>query len=92
MTPMHKNGKSKESKESKETKKTKEIKPEKLRCFQCRKKISLISFTCKCKKDFCVIHQSPHNHGCLYDYQRDVKERIKRMNPKVSPSTLVNPI
>ena len=85
-----KKDKVKELKELKELKKLK--KPKKARCAQCRKKVHLISFTCKCGKTFCMSHQSPHNHSCSYDYQRDRRIHIERTNPKVCPSTLVDPI
>ena len=62
------------------------------RCAQCRKKVPLISFTCKCQKIFCVAHQSPHVHACVYNYQAEIREKIKQTNPKVCPSTLINPI
>ena len=67
-------------------------KPEKIRCYHCSKKIPLIQFTCKCTKIFCVSHQSPHIHKCPYDYQTTIRKKIKETNPKVSPSTLINPI
>jgi hypothetical protein len=81
----------KEIKDNKETKKVKENK-KKSRCFQCRKRITMISFTCKCGKTLCVSHQSPHSHGCVYDYQTEIRKKIEMTNPKVVPSTLVNPI
>ena len=64
----------------------------KTRCALCRKKVHLISFTCKCRKIFCVVHQSPHSHACVYDYQVEIREKIKLTNPKVCPTTLINPI
>ena len=83
---------SKGPEKDKETKETKETKEKKPRCYQCRKKMPLFSFTCKCKRIFCVIHQSPHSHGCIYDYQTEIQDKIRMTNPKVGPSTLVNPI
>jgi predicted nucleic acid binding AN1-type Zn finger protein len=78
----------------KDTDKDSEKKPKqsKIRCAQCRKKVPLISFTCKCRKIFCVVHQSPHNHSCVYDFQAEIRDKIKLTNPKVCPTTLVNPI
>ena len=83
---------SKDSKDSKDSKQLAKSKPSKIRCAQCRKKVPLISFTCKCQKIFCVAHQSPHVHACVYNYQAEIRDKIKRTNPKVCPTTLVNPI
>jgi len=79
-------------KDKKDKDKVEVKKPKKPRCAQCRKKVHLISFTCKCGKTLCMSHQSAHNHSCPYDYQRDRRIHIERTNPKVCPTTLVNPI
>jgi hypothetical protein len=66
-------------------------KPKKPRCphKECRTKIGLISFTCKCGKTFCVAHQSPHSHDCSYDHGQDKRNDIQTKNPSVIPQKLV---
>jgi predicted nucleic acid binding AN1-type Zn finger protein len=66
-------------------------KPKKPRCShkECRKKLGLISFTCKCDQTFCVAHQSPHSHDCSYDHGQDKRNDIQTMNPSVIPQKLV---
>jgi predicted nucleic acid binding AN1-type Zn finger protein len=81
-----------EDKKDKDTDTANKDKKSKTRCAQCRKKVPLISFTCKCERIFCMSHQSPHNHSCSYDYQSDRRAHIERTNPKVCPTTLVDPI
>ena len=42
------------------------------RCYICRKKLGLMSFTCKCSdKLFCVEHQLPELHNCSFDFKTD---------------------
>ena len=39
-------------------------------CENCKKKINIIKFTCKCGKDFCIKHKDPESHNCTFDYRR----------------------
>jgi len=78
-----------ETKKTPETEKTPETKkPEtkkkKIKCCQCRKKLDMFQFTCKCGKIFCQTHLSPHNHNCSYDYKKEKKELITTNNPKLA--------
>mgnify|MGYP005632857125 FL=1 len=69
-----------ENKQAQETKKSQK----KIKCCQCRKKLGLFQFTCKCGKIFCQTHLSPHNHNCTYDYKKEKKELIINNNPKLA--------
>jgi len=62
----------------------------KQRCSQCMKKISMISFTCKCGNMYCITHQTPHMHKCSYDYKLDLQKKIEKDNPKLGQK--INPI
>ena len=42
----------------------------------CKKKLPLIYYPCKCKKNFCETHKYPEDHSCSYDY---FKENQKNM-------------
>jgi len=42
---------------------------EKPRCTQCKKKLGLMSYTCKCEKLFCISHLQPQEHACTFDYK-----------------------
>jgi predicted nucleic acid binding AN1-type Zn finger protein len=70
--------------EIKETKKTeKKSKSERCHHLQCKKKLKMMSFTCKCGLNFCVAHQNPHSHNCPYDYKSEKCKIIKENNPKL---------
>ena len=34
----------------------------------CRVKLTLMRFSCECKKDFCLQHRYPDVHNCSVDY------------------------
>jgi predicted nucleic acid binding AN1-type Zn finger protein len=34
------------------------------KCDQCRKKVGLLGFECKCGKTLCATHRYPEAHGC----------------------------
>ena len=55
----------------------------KLRCTQCKKKLSMMSFTCKCGNMYCITHQTPHMHNCSYNYKLDLQNQIEKNNPKL---------
>jgi hypothetical protein len=57
----------------------------------CKKKLTLIDLHigCKCNNHYCAKHMNPHNHMCVYDNKKDVKELIGRGNPLCNPSKLV---
>jgi predicted nucleic acid binding AN1-type Zn finger protein len=65
-------------------------KPKKPRCSHtdCRKKLGIISFTCKCGQTFCVIHQAPHTHNCPYDHGKDKRNDIQTNNPSILPAKI----
>ena len=70
-------------KEEEEKEIQKFIKP-KSRCYQCNKKLSMMSFTCKCDKMFCIAHQIPHNHKCNYNHKQEKMIQIQNDNPKMN--------
>ena len=47
----------------------------------CKKRLPLISYTCKCKLFFCDTHKYPEDHACSYDY---FKENQKNMEKNLS--------
>ena len=56
----------------------------KIKCKQCLKKLSMMSFQCKCGNMYCITHQTPHMHKCSYDYKSALKNQIAEENPKMS--------
>ena len=44
----------------------------------CRKRIKITEFACKCEKLYCKMHKSPENHECTYDY-REIGLKTKKI-------------
>lgn len=48
------------------------------RCDQCRKKLGIQEYKCKCEKIFCISHLHAEAHNCTFDYHKEAKELLKR--------------
>jgi len=48
------------------------------RCEICKKKLSLTSFECRCKKKFCDIHRPAEIHKCSFNYFEENQNRMKK--------------
>lgn len=59
----------------------KDKKPKKNRCHNCRKKVGLTGFVCRCGGLFCSLHRYSDKHGCTFDYKEHAQEQIRRNNP-----------
>ncbi|CAL1126867.1 unnamed protein product [Cladocopium goreaui] len=58
---------------------------EKRQCGKCRRRISLVESTikCRCGLAFCERHMAAENHECAFDWRQMQREKIARENPKV---------
>ena len=54
----------------------------------CKKKITLLSFTCHCQQVFCTEHRMPENHKCTFDWVKYGKCIIAKKNPQVVNSKI----
>ena len=55
----------------------------KRRCHTCRKKLGLVSFSCKCKFVFCSKHRYIDQHHCTYDYKKHYEIEYLKKNQKI---------
>jgi len=53
------------------------------KCWNCKKKMGIIVFKCKCEKVFCAKCRYPEVHKCDYDYKSEGRKKIKDDNPIV---------
>jgi hypothetical protein len=53
------------------------------RCQQCRKKVGLTGFKCKCGLLFCGGHRYAEDHACTYDWRSAQREKLAADNPLV---------
>jgi hypothetical protein len=52
------------------------------RCSKCLKKKLFIE-KCKCEKNFCLECLPYFNHNCRYDWLKNNKDRLNKLNPKI---------
>ncbi len=58
-----------------------------MRCFVCKKRLYLNSFSCKCSSNlYCTMHRLDHN--CTYDYFSNNKNYIKTCNQKITKAKI----
>jgi hypothetical protein len=50
------------------------------RCEQCRKKLGVIEYKCKCGKLFCITHLHAEEHSCVFDYKAEGKNILKKLD------------
>ncbi|CAI0544272.1 unnamed protein product [Linum tenue] len=58
------------------------------RCSQCRKRVGLTGFNCRCGMVFCGGHRYPEQHSCGFDFKSMGKEQIAKANPVVKGEKL----
>ena len=47
------------------------------RCTECRKKLGILEYKCKCDKVFCITHLAYEAHSCSYDYKTSSKKELE---------------
>ena len=55
----------------------------KVKCHQCRKKLKILTFACKCGHTFCSKCRYPSDHQCTFDYVAENKKKLEKDNPKI---------
>ena len=61
----------------------KDAKKKKNRCAECRKKVGLTGFECRCGGLYCAIHRYSDKHDCTFNYREHGAQEIRRNNPVV---------
>lgn len=60
------------------------------RCYICKKKLGLMPFKCKCEQEFCSLHRAPEDHACTYDFKKEGKMLLEKLNPACLAAKLEN--
>lgn len=50
----------------------------KKRCEQCKKKLGLMEYKCKCEKLFCISHLQPQEHECTFDFKAEADKTLTK--------------
>jgi hypothetical protein len=48
--------------------------------MQCKKKLGLLEYKCKCGKILCISHLHAEEHGCTFDYKTEGQAQLKKQN------------
>jgi hypothetical protein len=48
------------------------------RCEQCKKKLGIMEYKCKCEKLFCISHLRAEEHNCTYNYKQEGQQNLKK--------------
>jgi len=70
----------------------KEITKRCTRCIQCKKKLGVMEYRCKCDKLFCISHLQPQEHGCTFDYKLDATKLLTKQLVVGPLSSKIDPI
>jgi predicted nucleic acid binding AN1-type Zn finger protein len=63
---------------------TQEKIPKRCQCPDCKVRLTLTSYPCRCGKYFCNSHRFSGDHNCTYDFKADAKkELLKTMSTPV---------
>ena len=60
------------------------------RCTECRKKLGVMEYKCKCDKLFCITHLAYEAHSCSYDYKTSSKKELEKSNIKITGNKFGN--
>ncbi|KIZ06627.1 Zinc finger A20 and AN1 domain-containing stress-associated protein 6 [Monoraphidium neglectum] len=58
------------------------------RCQQCRKKVGLLGFQCRCGGLYCGQHRYAEDHTCSYDHKAAQRAKLAKDNPLVQASKM----
>ena len=57
---------------------------------ECKKKLQLTDFKCKCNNTYCSKHRLPETHSCSYDYKTSGRDLLVKQNqPCIAKKILV---
>jgi len=54
------------------------------RCWQCKKKVGILGYQCKCSFSFCALHRHSENHDCTFDFVSTGRKQLEQQNRKVN--------
>ncbi|PRQ32242.1 putative transcription regulator A20-like family [Rosa chinensis] len=58
------------------------------RCTECRRRVGLTGFKCRCGMTYCGTHRYPEKHECGFDFRSMGREQIAKANPVVKGDKL----
>jgi hypothetical protein len=59
---------------------------DKSRCLNCKRKVGVMGFDCKCQGIFCKNCRMPEKHECDFDFKEVHQKRLEKANPTIKSS------
>jgi predicted nucleic acid binding AN1-type Zn finger protein len=53
---------------------------------ECKKKVGLTAFKCKCEHVFCGAHRLAEDHSCPFDFKTMQRQQLAAANPVIQAS------
>jgi len=70
-----------QNQEEEEKAPAKKVQKNKKRCFECRKKVGIVGFECRCGFVYCGKHRFPEEHQCEFNHASFEKQQlVKKAN------------
>jgi predicted nucleic acid binding AN1-type Zn finger protein len=54
----------------------------------CKRKLRLMPFICRCKRQFCATHRHSFDHNCTFDFKKHNQEILKKTLVKIDKPKL----
>lgn len=70
----------------------KKTKKKRKKCHHCKKKLSIINYSCRCNKIFCPNCRLPEEHKCSFDIKNYLRQKLAKTLIKVVPDKIKNRI
>jgi hypothetical protein len=64
------------------------VRPKRCQMPECRQKIKLTDFACKCKSFFCSAHRHSELHNCSFDYRQTTTVSLEKQLIKTQADKL----
>ena len=58
------------------------------KCWECKKKVGIYGFKCKCELLFCMKHRLPFSHKCTFDFKTIEMEQLKKNNQQLESNKI----
>lgn len=58
------------------------------KCTTCKKKLPLVSLTCKCGLEFCSLHRLAESHNCTFNYRLVEKDKLSKLLLNSGPTKI----
>ena len=59
------------------------------KCYYCKKKLPIISYTCRCENKYCQKCRMPENHNCTFDFKNYGKKELESNLTKIVANKVI---